>query len=346
MRVFLFTGAAGYIGSHTAFCFLQSLQDCKIVIYDNLSTGFAQNIAYLQENFGSRVVFIQGDVGDVAKLDLLMCEYDFYAVVHFAASLIVSESVSHPLEYYINNTIKTTQLINLCIKHTIYRFIFSSTAAVYGEPDLALIPIVEKSTPLFPINPYGASKMMSERVLMDTHIAYPKFHYGILRYFNVAGASSANTLAILQSHKGLGQRSKNATHLIKVACECACGKREQMSVFGDDYDTPDGSCIRDYIHIDDLASAHLSVLEFLTKHQKSEIFNVGYGKGYSVFEVIKCVKEVSGVDFVVTQDSRRAGDPAILFADTQKIRNLTKWSPKLDDLSTIIKSAWEWEKYL
>lgn len=345
MKIFLFTGAAGYIGSHTAFCFLRSLEDCKIVIYDNLSTGFVENIHYLQELFGSRVEFIEGDMGDKQKLDSLMGAYNFYAVVHFAASLIVGESVSYPLKYYMNNTINTTQLINLCLKHKVFKFIFSSTAAVYGEPDSTLIPIVE-STPSFPINPYGASKMMSERVLMDTHIAYPEFCYGILRYFNVAGASSANTVKILQSHKGLGQRSKNATHLIKVACECACGKRDRISVFGDDYNTPDGSCIRDYIHIDDLADAHLSTLEFLAKHNKSEIFNVGYGTGYSVFEVIQCLKEISGMDFAVTRAPRRAGDPAILFANTQKIRNLTQWTPKLDKLSTIIKSAWEWEKSL
>ena len=222
-------------------------------------------------------------------------------------------------------------------------FIFSSTAAVYGEPDMSLVPVSE-STPLDPINPYGASKMMSERVLMDTHRAYPQFNYAILRYFNVAGASSANTKEILESAQGLGQRSKNATHLIKVACECACGVRDGMNVFGRDYETKDGTCVRDYIHVDDLASAHLSALTYLEQHNKSEIFNVGYGRGYSVLEVIEMVKRVSGVDFRVVDAARRAGDPAILIADNAKICALTDWKPRFDDLTYIVKSAYEWEK--
>lgn len=343
MQKFLFTGASGYIGSHTAFCFLTQRQDCQIVIYDNLSTGFRQNYEYLASIFGERVRFVQGDVGDTHTLSSLMeCER-FSAVVHFAASLIVSESVALPLTYYQNNTLNTTLLIDLCIKHGINTFIFSSTAAVYGEPDISLVPVSE-STPLNPINPYGASKMMSERVLMDTHRAYGQFNYAILRYFNVAGASSANTREILQSARGLGQRSQNATHLIKIACECACGAREGMSVFGRDYESKDGTCVRDYIHVDDLASAHLSALTYLEREGKSEVFNVGYGHGYSVLEVIEMVKKVSGVDFSVMDSARRAGDPAILIADNAKICALTDWKPRFDDLAYIIKSAYEWER--
>lgn len=344
MQKFLFTGASGYIGSHTAFWFLTHIRDCHIVIYDNLSTGFAQNHEYIASIFGDRVRFIQGDVGDTQKLSALMAREHFSAVVHFAASLIVSESVGIPLTYYKNNTLNTTLLIELCVKHHINNFIFSSTAAVYGEPDANLVPVREH-TPLAPINPYGASKMMSERVLMDTHCAYPQFNYVILRYFNVAGASSANTLEILESSKGLGQRSKNATHLIKVACECACGLRESMSIFGRDYDTKDGTCVRDYIHIDDLANAHLSALTYLIQHNTSEIFNVGYGRGYSVLEVIDMVKKISGVDFAVLDSARRAGDPATLIADNAKICTLTDWKPRFDDLAYIITSAYEWEKY-
>ncbi|WP_394908401.1 UDP-glucose 4-epimerase GalE [uncultured Helicobacter sp.] len=344
MQTFLFTGASGYIGSHTAFCFLTQRQDCQIVIYDNLSTGFRQNYEYIASIFGDRVRFVQGDVGDTQNLSKLMERERFSGVVHFAASLIVSESVAIPLAYYKNNTLNTTLLIDLCIKHGINTFIFSSTAAVYGEPDVSLVPVSE-SIPLDPINPYGASKMMSERVLMDTHRAYPQFNYAILRYFNVAGASSANTLEILESAQGLGQRSKNATHLIKVACECACGMREGMSVFGRDYESKDGTCVRDYIHVDDLASAHLSALTYLEQHNKSEIFNVGYGRGYSVLEVIEMVKKVSGVDFKVLDSARRAGDPTILIADNTKICTLTDWKPRFDDLAYIVKSAYEWEKY-
>ncbi|WP_066387425.1 UDP-glucose 4-epimerase GalE [Helicobacter himalayensis] len=343
MQTFLFTGASGYIGSHSAFWFLRNRDECKIVIYDNLSTGFAQNYEYLQSVFPNRVEFVKGDLSESAKLDSLFSKHNFSAVVHFAASLIVSESVSLPLVYYKNNTLNTTLLIELCIKYGIQKFIFSSTAAVYGEPDSKLIPIIE-SAPLAPINPYGASKMMSERVLMDTHIANPNFNYAILRYFNVAGASSANTQELLDSSRGLGQRSKNATHLIKVACECASGKREGMSIFGKNYKTPDGTCVRDYIHIDDLASAHLCALKFLESTKQSEVFNVGYGRGYSVSEVVEMVKKVSGVDFKVIDSAPRTGDPAILVADNFKIKHLTSWKPQFDDLAFIIKSAYEWEK--
>lgn len=344
MAYLLLTGASGYIGSHTAYSFLKHTHH-NLVILDNLSTGFKENILYLQECFPQRVRFVQSDINELEKLSALMREYQFEAIIHFAASLIVGESVLKPLEYYINNTLNTTHLIQLCVKHKIKNFIFSSTAAVYGEPDTSLIPINENA-PLLPINPYGASKMMSERVLADTAKVVKDFHYVILRYFNVAGANMDNTKELLQQQKGLGQRSKNATHLIKVACECACGKRENMSIFGTDYPTKDGTCIRDYIHIDDLANAHLQAFEYLKHNRNSNIFNVGYSQGYSVKEVIEIVKEISGVNFIVNETSRREGDPIELSANNEKILSLTQWKPQFNDLRTIIQSAYEWERML
>lgn len=345
MTHILLTGASGYIGSHTAYYFLKHTH-YNLVIVDNLSTGFKENILYLQECFGEqRVQLFEHNINELEKLRSIMHEYKFEAVIHFAASLIVGESVLKPLEYYINNTLNTAHLIQLCIESHIKNFIFSSTAAVYGEPDMSLIPISEDS-PLLPINPYGASKMMSERVLIDTAKITESFNYAILRYFNVAGASMYNTPELLKAQKGLGQRSKNATHLIKVACECACGKRGGMGIFGTDYPTKDGTCIRDYIHIDDLANAHLQALDYLQTTQKSNIFNVGYSQGYSVKEVIEIIKEVSGVDFAVNEMPRRAGDPIELSANNQKILNLTQWKPKYNNLKTIIKSAYDWERAL
>lgn len=344
MPYLLLTGGSGYIGSHTAYAFLKNT-DYHIVIVDDLSTGFKENITYLQECFKDRVTFIQSNINDIAKMLQLFKQYHFEAVIHFAASLIVGESVLKPLEYYTNNTLNTTQLISLCIESGIQKFIFSSTAAVYGEPDISLIPI-DENAPLLPINPYGASKMMSERVLRDTSLAISSFKYVALRYFNVAGANMDNSPAILSAHKGLGQRSKNATHLIKVACECACGKRESMSIFGTDYPTKDGTCIRDYIHIDDLANAHLESLRYLQNTNTSNIFNVGYSQGYSVKEVIEIVKSLSGVNFKVIESARREGDAIALSAKNDKILSLTQWIPKYNDLRIIVKSAYEWEKSL
>lgn len=340
MAYLLLTGAAGYIGSHTAYCFLKNT-NYHLVIFDNLSTGFRENLAYLQECFAGRVSFVEGDLSDISAVDSVLERYKFEAVIHFAASIVVGESVLEPLKYYTNNTLNTTRLIASCVAHRVPKFIFSSTAAVYGEPDISLIPI-DENAPLLPINPYGASKMMSERVLKDSALAYEGFKFVILRYFNVAGASMDNTQAILKAKKGLGQRSKNATHLIKVACECACGKRERMSIFGVDYPTKDGTCIRDYIHIDDLASAHLEALAYLDAGQ-SNIFNVGYSQGYSVKEVIKVVKEVSGVDFCVIESARREGDPIELSAKNDKILSLTQWKPRFNNLRQIVQSAYDWE---
>lgn len=344
MAHILLTGASGYIGSHTAYNLLKH-SDYHLVIVDNLSTGFVENIAFLQERFPNRVEFVESNINDLSRLKPLMQRYSFSAIMHFAASLIVPESVEKPLLYYTNNTLNTTNLIALCVECGISKFIFSSTAAVYGEPEPKFVPL-DESTPLLPINPYGASKMMSERVLADVAKAHSDFHFIALRYFNVAGASSDNTQALLNAKKGLGQRSKNATHLIKVACECACGKRESMHIFGTDYPTNDGTCLRDYIHIDDLAMAHLEALEYLEAHKRSNVFNVGYANAYSVREVINALKRISGVDFKVVESARRAGDPAKLYANNAKILELTRWKPRFNDLDFIIKSAYEWEKSL
>lgn len=344
MSALLLTGASGYIGSHTAYQFLKHTP-YSLVILDDLSTGFIENITYLQECFPNRVEFIKQNIANLSELRALFASRQFEGVIHFAASLIVGESVQKPLLYYTNNTLNTTNLISLCVEYGIKNFIFSSTAAVYGEPDISLIPI-DENAPLLPINPYGASKMMSERVLRDVAAITDGFNYVALRYFNVAGASMDNTASLLSKHKGLGQRSKNATHLIKVACECACGKRPYMGIFGVDYPTKDGTCIRDYIHIDDLANAHLEALSYLQTHKQSNIFNVGYSQGYSVKEVIALVKEVSGVDFEVREVGRREGDPIELSAKNEKILSLTNWRPQYNDLKRIIQSAYEWEKTL
>lgn len=337
MKNILFTGAAGYIGSHTALAFLTQT-DCKITIIDNLQSGFMENVAFLERDFKARINFIQMDLGDFGAVAKLFQSNKFDAVVHFAASLIVPESVAKPLLYYSNNTKNTLNLIANCVESGTNRFIFSSTAAVYGEPKV--VPVSEDS-PLMPINPYGASKMMSEMILRDTALANDDFRFVALRYFNVAGACGENDY---DKKAGLGQRSANATHLIKVACECAVGKRPSMSIFGEDYETADGSCIRDYIHIDDLANAHLSAFEFLERGNKSAVFNVGYGKGFSVKEVVAKVKEISGVDFKVVKSPRREGDPAVLISNNAKILAQTSWRPKFNDIDYIIKSAYEWEK--
>jgi len=340
----LLTGGLGYIGSHTARCLLEQT-DYEILIVDNLSTGFMENYEYLEMFFPKRVSFVRLDLCELEKLDKLLKESMVDSVMHFGASLVVSQSVTHPLLYYKNNVSNTTTLIDLCIKNNIYNFIFSSSAAVYGEPEPTLIPVNE-DTILAPINPYGSSKMMSERVLLDTSLAIKDFNYVALRYFNVAGASMANTKESLKKHIGLGQRARNATHLIKVATECATKKRDSMSIFGDDYNTPDGSCIRDYIHIDDLASAHLCALKYLKRHNASNVFNLGYNQGYSVKEVIECVKKVSGVDFNVNIAKRRQGDPSKLIASNKKFLDNTDWKAKYNDLELIITSAYEWEKSL
>lgn len=324
----LVTGGAGYIGSHVVKALLEENRH-EITIIDNFVKGSEKAIDALRKI--SEFEFIQTDLENISKIEEVFATHKFDAVIHFAAYIEVFESTQKPLKYYLNNTANAMNLIALCEKYGVGKFIFSSTAATYGEPETS--QVTEQSLQN-PINPYGKSKLMTEWVLKDAALANPNFKYAILRYFNVAGASSDGLL---------GQNYPNATHLIKVATQTILGKREKMVIFGDDYDTKDGSCIRDYIHIEDLASAHLSVLRYL-QNNDSNIFNVGYGTGFSVKEVVAAAKEVSGVDFKVEIGARREGDPACLIANSDKLKTLTDWKPVKNDLKLIIKSALEWEK--
>jgi len=322
----LITGGAGYIGSHVVKQ-LGDYTNHEIVILDNLVTGFRESVLYGR--------FVEADLSDWGFVADFLKKEKFDAIIHFAASLIVPESVVNPLKYYLNNTANTANLIKCATDSGVKKFVFSSTAATYGEPDKKYIPINEEC-PTAPINPYGMSKLMSENILKDAAKAYKNFKYVILRYFNVAGADVGGRI---------GQSTKDATHLIKVAAEAAAGKRDKIFVFGTDYDTPDGSCIRDYIHVDDLAYAHLLALDYLDDND-SDIFNCGYSNGYSVLEVLNTMKKVTGVNFKIEVTGRRAGDPAELVADNKKIVNKLKFSPKYNNLELICKTAYEWEKRL
>lgn len=332
MKKILVTGGAGYIGSHVVRQFAES-GNCTVTILDNLSTGFASTVDTLRTKY-SNVEFTQADLFQWDFIADFMMKNKFDAVIHFAASLIVPESVTEPLKYYLNNTANTANLIKCCVDSGTNRFVFSSTAAVYGEPENVPQSGMSESGFLNPINPYGRSKMFSEHVLRDTAAAHPEFKFAILRYFNVAGASSDGLL---------GQSTLNATHLIKVAAETALGKRQKMSIFGTDYKTPDGTCVRDYIHVEDLAAAHVRALGYI-ETSGSDIFNCGYGHGYSVREVIEVMRRVSGVDFRVDEAPRRAGDPALLISDSSRIREKTGWKSRYDDLEYICRTALEWEK--
>ena len=322
MKKILVTGGAGYIGSHV--CKTLSQMDCELVVLDNLSTGFREAVKW-----GELIV---GDLADDKLLSSLFEQYKFHAVMHFAGSIVVPESVSDPLKYYSNNTVNSQKLISKCIEHNVPNFIFSSTAAVYGELKSGL---AVETLPTAPINPYGTSKLMTEMMLRDTAAAHENFNYVALRYFNVSGADP---------DLEIGQAFPGATHLIKVSCEAATGARDSISIFGTDFSTEDGTGVRDYIHVVDLAKAHLAALNFLEENKKSEVFNCGYGRGFSVKEVIKTVKQVSDVDFEVKEVGRRDGDPALLVSNADKIRSQTNWKPEHDDLSFIVKTAFEWEK--
>lgn len=326
----LITGGAGYIGSHVAKALLEANRH-DVVILDNLCKGSMRAIEALRKI--GEFEFVQESLENTPAIEKLFRREKFDAIIHFAAFIEVFESTQNPLKYYLNNTANAMNLIALANKYGVKDFIFSSTAATYGEPD---IPQVSEETPQNPINPYGRSKLMVEWVLKDAAAANPNFKYGILRYFNVAGAASDGTI---------GQNYPNATHLIKVATQTIVGKRDKMSIFGDDYDTKDGTCIRDYIHVEDLASAHLAVLDYLQTND-SAVFNVGYGTGFSVKEVVNEAKKVSGVDFKVQIAPRRAGDPACLISNADKIRTKTSWHPEHESLDEIILSALNWEKKL
>ncbi len=320
----LVTGGAGYIGSHMVLALLDAGE--KVVVLDNLSTGFWWAVP-------KEAPLVKGDMGDQDLVSSVIAEHGVKAIVHFAAKIVVPESVSDPLGYYLNNTVKTRALIECAVRGGVEAFIFSSTAAVYGETGAK--PVAEDD-PLQPVSPYGKSKLMSEWMLRDAGVAHGLKHI-ILRYFNVAGADPAGRA---------GQSSANATHLIKVACQAALGRRNGMDVFGTDYPTPDGSCLRDYIQVSDLANAHLDALNHLRGGGESGVFNCGYGRGYSVLEVVDVVKRVSGVDFPLRVSGRRAGDPAAIIARSDRIRATLGWTPQHDDLDAIVRQALAWEDAL
>ena len=320
----LVTGGAGYIGSHMVYALLDAGE--RVVVLDNLSTGFDWAVA-------KDVPVIVGETGDQELVTKIIREHDVEAIIHFAASIVVPDSVRNPLGYYRNNTVNSRALIECAVNCGVRHFIFSSTAAVYGNP--AEIPVREDA-PTLPISPYGWSKLMTEIMLRDAGAAHG-LKYLILRYFNVAGADPQCRT---------GQSTAGATHLIKVAVEAALGLRPKLEVFGTDYPTPDGTCIRDYIHVSDLVAAHCDALRALRAGAPSSTLNCGYGHGFSVREVIDAVKRVSGVDFKIEIAPRRPGDPARIVADSVQIRELLHWQPRHADLTTIVGHALAWEREL
>src|SRR5580704_8655728 len=318
------TGGAGYIGGHMVLALLDAGE--KIVVLDALSTGFRWAVPKAAK-------LIVGDVGDAALVDKILGRYEIDAIAHFAAKIVVPESIGDPLRYYRDNAMKARTLIECAVRGKIKHFIFSSTAAVYGEPP---VTPVDETVPLAPINPYGRSKLMAEWMLEDAAKAHD-LTFAILRYFNVAGADPNGRL---------GQSTPDATHLIKVAVQAALGIRPCLEVFGTDYPTRDGTCIRDYIQVSDLVAAHIMALAYLRKGGESLICNCGYGRGVSVFEVVDAVKRVAGADFKVRISGRRSGDPASLVAGTKRIKAVLGWTPKYDDLPTIVAQALDWERRL
>ena len=320
----LVTGGAGYIGSHMVHALLDAGE--TVVVLDNLSTGFRWAVAAGAE-------LVVGETGDEAVVSRVIAERGVQAIIHFAASIVVPESVAAPLAYYRNNTVSSRTLIECAVKGGVRQFIFSSTAAVYGNP--AATPVGEDDA-LAPMSPYGSSKLMTEIMLRDAASAHG-LDYVILRYFNVAGADP---------QLRTGQSTRGATHLIKVAVETALGKRDRMKVFGTAYATPDGTCIRDYIHVTDLVRAHCDALAHLRAGGAPATMNCGYGRGFSVLEVIDAVKRVSGVDFAVEHADPRPGDPAAIVASSQRVRDVVGWRPQFDDLPTIVAHALAWERRL
>lgn len=323
MDTVLVTGGAGYIGSHAVLA-LRAAGRAAVVL-DDLSTGDRKLVP-------ADVPLIVGDIADGEQTASLLHDYHIGTVMHFAGSIIVPESVADPLKYYRNNTAASRSLIETCIKAGVGHFIFSSTAAIYGNPPTR---IVTEQTPTAPVSPYGWSKLMTEQMLADVAAAHPAFRYIALRYFNVAGADPDGRA---------GQVTPNATHLIKLACETALGRREALNIFGSDYPTPDGTCIRDYIHVSDLADAHICALDHLEKGGDSLVLNCGYGRGYSVRQVAEAVDRAAGKPLRKLEAPRRAGDPIELVADSTRLRDLLGWHPRLDDLDLIVRHALEWEE--
>ena len=321
----LVTGGAGYIGSHAVL----ALKDAgwRVAVIDDLSNGSREVVP-------ADVSFYQGSIAERVLLDSVIDEQQIGAIMHFAGSIVVSESVEHPLKYYANNTLASHRLISAAVDAGVKHILFSSTAAVYGAPER--VPIVEDD-PKLPINPYGASKLMTERMLEDASAAHP-FNYGALRYFNVAGADP---------HGRSGQIGKGSTHIIKIACEAAVGKRPHVGVYGNDYPTPDGTCIRDYVHVSDLAAAHVAALDWLVANPADNlVMNCGYGKGLSVLEVLDAVDRLTDVPVKRVIEARRAGDPPKLIADNRRLLETLEWRPAYADIDRIVGDALAWERKL
>jgi len=320
----LVTGGAGYIGSHFVYALTEAGE--SVVVIDNLSTGFANFVP-------GGVPLITGDAGDEGLVESTIKDYDVESIVHFAGSVVVPDSMRDPLGYYRNNTMTTRSLLNAAVKSGVSRFIFSSTAAVYGNPDLVPVP---ESAPTRPLSPYGSSKLMTEIMLHDVAAAHG-MSYAVLRYFNVAGADP---------HTRIGLATVGATHLLKIAVEAATGQRAKMDVFGTDYPTADGSCIRDFIHVSDLAQAHGAALSYLRNGGRSVTLNCGYGRGYSVLETIEAVRRVSGRNFAIQYAPRRPGDIMTMVADTARMRATLDFTPQYEDLEIIATHALAWEEKL
>ncbi len=322
MPAILVTGGAGYIGSHMTYALLDRGEN--VVVLDNLSTGVRSLVSRDAE-------FIEGDISNQPLVRDVMKTRGIEAVIHFAGSIVVPESVSDPLKYYSNNTVASRALIEACVLEKVRHFVFSSTAAVYGMPDVSM---VSETTSKDPINPYGRSKLMTEWMLQDTAKAHD-FQYVALRYFNVAGADPQGRT---------GQSTPRATHLIKRAAQVALGRVSHLDIFGTDYPTPDGTGVRDYIHVSDLIGAHLLALDALRNNLKADVFNCGYGRGMSVREIIAAMERAAGTKLTAREAPRRAGDPPMLVADSTKLKKTLNWTPNHADIDTIVRSALEWER--